>query len=270
MLENANQGQAALEATDHLAVVHRMWPVSDHTVISTVCKALKDKSVFIADGHHRYETALDYKDELRKAGQFDGLSPADFVMMMFVGMDDPGLAVLPTHRLISGLPQLKTDDLRAVLGSHFEIESMGCGEDGARKTWNLMQQDGGQSIFGFGTAEDEQWFLARLIDASPMVELAADQSEQWCSLGVSILHKFVLEHLLQIRHPESKQVCRYVHLLDEVTVALKDRSCQLACLIAPAGIEHVREIASRLEKMPAKSTYFYPKLLSGLVFNPLD
>ncbi len=268
-LDDAILGQTALAATDHLAVVHRIWPVTDHSVISTVRDALKDKPIFIADGHHRYETALNYQDQLQKADP-DTAWPASFVMMMLVGMDDPGLAVLPTHRLISGLPKLTAGDMKDVLGSHFEVESIGQGEEGARLTWDLMQIDGTQSTFGFGTSQDKQWLLARMVDDSPMARLAPEQSEDWRGLGVSILHKVVLEHLLGEKYSESNQVCKYAHLMDEITTAQNDGTCQLACLIAPAGIEHVQKIASQFEKMPPKSTYFYPKLLSGLVFNPLE
>jgi len=102
-----------------------------------------------------------------------------------------------------------------------------------------------------------------------MAELAAEQSEDWRQLGVSLLHKLVLDHLLKRNNPESEQVCKYVHLLDEVTAGLSEGSSQLACLVAPAQIEDVQVIASKFEKMPPKSTFFYPKLLSGLVFNPL-
>jgi len=87
---------------------------------------------------------------------------------------------------------------------------------------------------------------------------------------VSVLHRLVLEHLLKNRYPDAELQCRYVRLLDEVFEAQANRDCQLACLVPPAGMQHIEEIASHLEKMPAKSTYFYPKLLSGLVINPLD
>ena len=268
-LEAAIAGQTALEVSDELGVVHRVWPVSHHVAVNSVRDGLRDKPIFIADGHHRYETALNYRRSLAEQGTLDELHPANFVLMMFVGMADPGLAILPTHRLISGLPELSAADVSAALADHFELEAMGSGDAAARQTWELMEADGGQNVFGFGTT-DGQWWFGRLADASPMAELCPDQSPEWRELGVSLLHRLVLDHLVGGKYPDSDQQCRYVHLMDEVTTGLANKECQLACLVAPAGIDHVRDIASRFEKMPPKSTFFYPKLLSGLVLNPLE
>lgn len=270
-LDEAIRRVTGFEATDHLNVRHRVWPVTDPPAINQVRELLRDKAVFIADGHHRYETALNYRNWLKEQGQLAGDSaPANFVLMHFVGMSDPGLAILPTHRLVSGLPELTSEDVRGVLGTHFEVEPMGTGPDGARHTWEMMQADGGQDVFGFGTTADGQWLFARLTHERAMRMLAAEHTEEWQGLGVSILHRLVLDHLLMNTYPNHHQTLRYVHRLDEVTDAQQSRSSQLACLVAPAQIEHVRAIASKFEKMPPKSTYFYPKLLSGLVFNPLE
>jgi len=270
VLEAAVAGGTPLEATDDLGVVHRVWPINDHAAVGQVQSLLGDRPIFIADGHHRYETANNYRGELQADGPLDDAHPANFVLMMFVGMSDDGLAILPTHRLISGLPELTLEDLSAALGEHFECEQTGSGREAAEATWKQMEQDGSQTVFGFGTAADGQWLFARLSDGSPMAELAAEQSEAWRGLGVSILHRFVLDHLVKQKFPQADQACRYVHLMDEVTTSLDEGNSQLACLVAPAQLEHVEQIASKFEKMPPKSTYFYPKLLSGLVFHPLS
>jgi uncharacterized protein (DUF1015 family) len=270
-LEEAIVGQTPLEATDHLGVLHRMWPVCDHRVIGRVRDALKPQPIFIADGHHRYETACNYRNWLKSEGRLpDGTHPANFVMMMFVGMSDPGLAILPTHRLIAGLPPLTADDVRAAVGTNVELEAVGQGSAGAQAAWEMMAADGGQDVFGFGTAADGQWLFGRVTDASPMQTLAPNQSDEWRRLGVSLLHKLVLDHLIAGKYPNADIQCKYVHLMDEVLQAQSAKTCQLACLVAPAGIDHVEKIASKFEKMPPKSTFFYPKLLSGLVFNPLE
>lgn len=270
VLEDSIRTKTAIEAGDSLGIVHRLWPITDHTITTHVREAIHDLPIFIADGHHRYEIALAYRDWLREQGRLnDTTSAPNFVMMMFVGMRDPGLAILPTHRLISGLPNLTVDQLQSALEGHFEIERMGAGTAGAQETWGMMDADGGQDVLGFGTAVDGQWALARVNDNSLMADLAPDHSDEWRSLGVSILHKLVLEHLLAQRFPNMSPECRYVHLLAEVTAAQQDHTCDLACLVPPASIEDVRQIASQFEKMPPKSTYFYPKLLSGLVINSL-
>lgn len=269
-LEKAISGQTALEVRDHLGVLHRLWPVSDRTAIEQARKLLWEKPVFIADGHHRYETAINYRDGLAAAGKLEGPdAPPNFALMMFVGMSDPGLIILPTHRLVSNLPALSADQVKSALASNFEVEVVGKGTDAAKETWELIEADGGQTVLGLGTTADSQWLLARLTDGSPMKTLAADQSDDWRGLGVSLLHKLVIEHLLKKFHQAEPPKCRYVHQLEEVLDAQKANEVPLACLVPPAQIEHVEAIAERLEKMPPKSTYFYPKLQTGLVFNPV-
>src|SRR5205085_3145811 len=115
-----------LEATDHLGVVNRLWPVTDQQVVSAVTGLLGPKPVFIADGHHRYETGLRYLEERRAAGEVrDAEAPANFILMMLVSMSDPGLVILPTHRLVSGIPAIDSARLRMLLGSHFDVEVVG-------------------------------------------------------------------------------------------------------------------------------------------------
>ncbi len=258
-----------LEAADHLGVVSRLWSVSDQHAVSAVTGLLGPKPIFIADGHHRYETGLRYLEEQRQAGEVrDAEAPANFILMMLVSMSDPGLTILPTHRLVSGLPDLTADRLAALLGEHFQVERVGTGEQGARDAWELMEADGGQDLLGFGTVADGVWQTARVRSPDLMERLAADHSAAWRELAVAVLHVAVLNHLLKPALNAAPQI-RYVHLLREVTDATKAKQCQLAALVPPARMSHVEEISRNLEKMPPKSTYFYPKLLSGLVFNPL-
>jgi len=255
-------------ATDHLGVIHRLWVVEDPHVINTVKAGLRDKPVFIADGHHRYETALNYRRELAAAGTLTPDSPANFVLMMFVGMQDPGLQILPTHRLVSGLPDLTAPQLRDCLSAVCDVEIVGTGNAAAQEAWETIAIDGGQSVFGFGTAADNTWLIARIRDASRMPVLAPEHTAAWQSLGVSLLHKLLLEDLV-FRQFSGDPKFQYVHRVDETTAALSAKSHQLACLVAPASIDHVQEIAEGRETMPPKSTYFYPKLLSGLVVHAL-
>ena len=138
-------------ATDHLGVIHRLWVIKDHNIIGKVQAGLHDKPVFIADGHHRYETALNYRRELKAAGKLaSDVAGPNYVMMMFVGMQDPGLQILPTHRLVSGLPDITADQLQSCLEKYCEVERIGTGDEAARETWELIEADGGQSVFGFG------------------------------------------------------------------------------------------------------------------------
>jgi uncharacterized protein (DUF1015 family) len=268
-LDGAVRRAVPLEATDHLGVVSRLWPVTDQHVVSSITGLMGPKPIFIADGHHRYETALRYLEEKRAAGEVrDTEAAANFVLMMLVSMSDPGLVIMPTHRLVSGLPNLTADQLREAINGHFQLETIGRGEQGGRDTWELVQADGGQELLGFGTVADGKWQTARFRTPEIVASLAPEHSPAWRGLAVSILHVLVLGKLIPERLG-GQPTCRYVHLLREVTDAVAEDRCQLAALVPPATMQHVEQIAGHLEKMPPKSTYFYPKLLSGLVFNPL-
>jgi uncharacterized protein (DUF1015 family) len=269
LLDEAVRRTLPLEATDHLGSVSRLWPVTDQHLLSQVTGLMGPKPVFIADGHHRYETSLRYLEERKAAGEVtNDEHPANFTLMMLVGMSDPGLLILPTHRLVSGLPDVTGERLRAVLGDDFQVETVGTGEAGARSCWELIEADGSQDVLGFGTVADGGWHLARLAKPQAMDELAAEHSADWRGLAVSVLHVLVLNNFVP-KHLGGTPKCEYVHLLGEVTDAVGARRCQLAVLVPPATMGHVERIAGHLEKMPPKSTYFYPKLLTGLVFNSL-
>ena len=130
-LDAATMRALPLQATDHLGVVSKLWPVSDQHVVSAVTGLLGPKPVFIADGHHRYETGLRYLQEKRASGEVrDDDHPANFILMMLVSMSDPGLIILPTHRLVSGMPGLKAERLAELLAPHFTVEKVGTGEEG--------------------------------------------------------------------------------------------------------------------------------------------
>ncbi len=256
-----------LEATDHLGVVNRLWEVHDPAVQTTLQGLMAPRPVFIADGHHRYETGVKFRDELAASGELTGPDdPANFCLMMLVGMSDPGLLIQPTHRLVRGFVGLTAEALAARLAPQFVVTHEGEGDAGCVSAWETIQIGGEQDTLGFGTTQDGRWITARLRDSRRMDQLAPDHSPDWRSLGVSILHQLVLKDLLGRIGSAS---CTYVHRIEEVVQSVARESCDLACLVPPAGMEHVEAIASNLEKMPPKSTYFYPKLLSGLVLNPL-
>ena len=236
---------------------------------------MSSKETYIADGHHRYETACNYKDELGGA-DLDPAHGANHIMMMCVGINDPGMIVLPTHRLFRGVPAMNSDDLKARLNECFDVRIAGEGSDLAEMIWDQIEIEEDQGTIGLYCHDDERWVVAKINDAgrSRMSELAPDKSEEWRSLGVSILHRLIMESLLaQSDLPTPK----YVHLVDDVITAIdsgdsdnNSESFELAALVMPATIDHIQTISEQGERMPAKSTYFFPKLLSGLVLNPHD
>lgn len=278
ILEQHVAGRAALEAVDHLGVTHRMWPVSDMNLIGRVAALVEDKPMFVADGHHRYETACNYRDELAAAagGKLPDEHPAQYVLSMMVSMDDPGLIVLPTHRLIQGCQTMSSAELRQRLDGHFDCQDAGAGPKQAGSVWKQIESLNDQSVIGLYTTADQRWTLisAKESAMNRMREIASDQSDDWRGLGVAILHRLVLEDLLGIYENELPKPT-YVHLVDEVVAGLEGRlegrhPYPLAALVMPATVNDIRAVSLHNERMPAKSTYFYPKLLSGLVVNPLS
>ena len=284
LLEATVAGQTPLEATDHLGVIHRLWPVTDVKAIADAAALMDPKPLFIADGHHRYETACNYRDFLAQQGPLDANHPANFVLTQCVSMNDPGLLVLPTHRLFRGLAPIASAELQAKLGECFTVQTIGQGPELAGSIWNDIAGANQQSRLAFFTAKDNTWTLATisLVGAGRMAQLAADQSGDWQSLGVSILHRLVMENLLG--HQDLPKPL-YVHSAEEVIENLvkgdavgRDATGQmgsggrfeLAALVMPATVDHVRAISEHGERMPAKSTYFYPKLLGGLVVHLLE
>jgi len=272
LLEASIVGQTPIEATDHLGVVHRLWPVTDVEVISAVSQVMGPKPTYVADGHHRYETACNYKKELGEQGQLAPESAANCVLMMCVSMYDPGMIVLPTHRLFRGLPSMTSEELVGKIGECFDTRVVGEGVQLADDIWTEIETAGDQGVIGLYTAADKKWVIATINDAGrqKIAEVASDHSDQWRELGVSVLHKLLIETLLGATDLPK---CKYVHLVEEVVEGVENDAedeFALAALVMPATVDHIREISEHAERMPAKSTYFYPKLLSGLVINPLD
>jgi uncharacterized protein (DUF1015 family) len=270
VLEKAIVGKTPLEAIDHLGIVHRMWPVTDIRSLGDVAAVMDPKPAFVADGHHRYETACNYRDWLtEQQGPLPREHPANFVLMMCVSMSDPGMIVLPTHRLFVGPPPMASDELIARLGENFSTRLAGEGPDLAQTVWEEMEVEGEQGVLGLYAARDGRWVVARITDAgrNRLKALAPDRSDAWRSLGVSILHRLVVENLLDGKTWPKPD---YVHLVQEAIDGLESDRFPLAALVMPATIDHIRAVSEHGERMPQKSTYFYPKLLSGLVFNPLE
>ncbi|MCC9604271.1 DUF1015 domain-containing protein [Blastopirellula sp. JC732] len=275
LLDDYVMDKTPLVATDHLGVVHRLWPITDLQIISQVSAAIADAPMYVADGHHRYETACNYKDQLAESGELTSVHPANYVMTMLVSMSDQGMIVLPTHRLFRGLPAMSSDDLVAKLGEYFDVTLSGQGADQADTIWTDIATADNQGQIGFYCPVDNTWVMATINEAgeAKMAEVAAEHSGDWQGLGVSILHRLVIETLLGAKDlPKAN----YVHLVSEVEEGIEHGDPEnggqpypLAAVVMPATIDHIRSISEHGERMPAKSTYFYPKLLSGLVFNPL-
>ncbi len=160
-LESYVRDKTPLEAVDHLGVTHRIWPVTDINVIGDVAAIMESKPTFIADGHHRYETACNYRDELiQQHGPLPEDHPANYVLMMCVGMSDPGMIVLPTHRLFRGLPPVESGELKEKLGENFTCHLAGEGPDLAATIWDQIEREAEQGQIAFYCAKNRRWVTA--------------------------------------------------------------------------------------------------------------
>src|SRR5271163_1014350 len=278
LLQNAAALTVApdIEVTDEYQVVHRIWKISDPAVITSVREQMKDRKLIIADGHHRYETALAYRDERRATAETgSGIpTPYDSLMMTFVDMDRPnpsdiGLVILPTHRLVLNLPSFSATQFQAEAKKFFNVEEADPGIDAVRAT-TILQQAGHAGTALLAVTADRTFLLhtPKAIGTSLFGRLSLRQQ----ALDVVQLHKCLLEGVLKIseeaiRNQENVTYCREAA---EALAQVHSGKVQIAFLMNPVRIEQVRDIAFAGEVLPQKSTDFYPKLLSGLTIYALE
>ena len=262
-----------LEVPDDNGYRHRLWSVNDPALIELVKRELKDQTVYIADGHHRYEASLNYRNEAReKAGTRAGEMPSDYVMMYFANMDEPGLTILPTHRLIYDVPEAKLKGLYDSLKKNFMLKDFdfsGGREKEARQQLLEAMKKGGPKdhLFGLYLKNENRYTLLSLKDEAILSNITPDKPFSWMRLDVSILQTLILEDILgfseeSIRRQENLYYVKDFH--DAVEKA-GSGAYQAAFLLNPTKIEEIKEVTSTGERMPQKSTYFYPKFLTGLV-----
>jgi uncharacterized protein (DUF1015 family) len=189
---------------------------------------------------------------------------------MCVSMHHPGLAVLPTHRVVWGLPDLSTERLHDATAEHFEwTELVGAEATSPRVSLHLRQAEG--HVFGLWTRDTTKAFLLRLKDPKVMDRLAPDHSKAWRRLDVAILQRVLLQHdLPKVVAAADKMRLSYVHLAQQAFDTVHEDGADAAFVVRPLPVTSLQDVAREGERMPPKSTYFYPKVLSGLVLNPLS
>lgn len=256
-----------IDIWDQYRVQHQVWPVADSTAIEAVCSKMRDQKLIIADGHHRYETALNYRNERRTAAGGEG-APYEFVMMTFVNMDGPGLLILPTHRVVHGLSSWSDQEFRDRAREFFSVEEVDAEIDDKRA--NAILKQAGQVGTAFLAVCKNRVFL---LDRPRAPEsLFAGFSFRQQQLDVVQLHRVLLEHVLGISQEaiREQQNVRYLRDAAEAMSEARSGRATLALLMNPARIQQIRDIAFAGEVLPQKSTDFYPKLLSGLTIYALE
>jgi uncharacterized protein (DUF1015 family) len=249
-----------IKCVDDYNVTNKLWEISDPAAIKAAQDGLGDLKLYIADGHHRYETALAFRDECRNAAaKPDPNAPSEFVMATLVDMSDPGLVVLPTHRTVTHLTDFSRTRLREQLAKQFVVEP----QPSLDKLLAAMKA----APHAIGMFDGAAFALLRANNLVAMRPLFANKPPLWHTLDVAILHVAVLEALLgidEIRLQEEANVT-YWREPDVALAQVKCGAAQLAFFLRPTGVEDVKAIADARSRMPQKSTDFFPKLLSGMV-----
>ncbi len=253
----------------HHGVENRVWSITDSTALEAVTEFFEKVQVYIADGHHRYETALTYRDmQKRQDPRASADEPYDYVMMYLTNTEEPGLVSLPTHRLVYGLREFDQQAFRDRLCADFVCEPC---EDFALLKRGLMESQ--QHTFGMIMHGDPSFYLVRVRRGTQIQELVGRSTpEVLAGLDVTLLHRAVLERILHITSDaQSRQTnLEYVHEAEDALKSVRTGRAQIGFLMNPTRIEQIRSVATKGHVLPQKSTYFYPKLLSGLLINRLD
>lgn len=265
------------KAEDNAGVVFRLWAVTDREIVAKVSASLAPKIIYIADGHHRYRTALAYREEQRAARP--DLGPEDacnFVMMTLISAADPGLALLPTHRMVRNIEPRKLAGLKDRLAADFHVRRLSPTSSDpavnlAAWTTSLAEAGGTGGSFGiYGLDGANCWLLTPRDLGSLRRTLPSDKPPAWNNLDVSLLHVVILQRMLGIEGPEKEKEClAYSPEGVEVLSRIDAGRAQFAVLLNPVSIAAVMAVADAGVRMPPKSTYFYPKTAAGLVVNPL-
>jgi len=258
-LEPATTGAPWGEVTDGDGTIHRVWRVTDLDTIAAVQQATGEAELLIADGHHRYETANTYAEELGGDGEHR------YVLMCLVALEDPGLTVFPTHRLLSGLDDERREALAQALERDFEITEV--------PIERIAPEPGvGPLRLGYIDSHRQEAFRLALKDQAIADAALAGFSEAYRSLDTGVLEALVLKGALGLTDEDVSHFngLFYARSTEEAVSLVRSGEYDAAFLMRPTPVSQVRDVAAGGENMPPKSTFFYPKLLTGLLFNPLS
>jgi uncharacterized protein (DUF1015 family) len=263
-LESATGETPWGEVTDSEGTRHRIWRVAEPDAIAAAQRATSAAELLIADGHHRYETARAYAAEV---GVATGSSPPgehEYLLMCLVALEDPGLTVFPTHRLLSGLDGQQLERLRIAIERDFEVAEV--------PVEQLAPEPGdGPLQLGYIDARDRRPLRLTLKDQAIADAALAGHSAAYRRLDTGVLETLLLKGAVGLSDDDIShlQGLRYAREVGEALALVRGGACDAAFLMRPTPVAQVREVAAAGENMPPKSTYFFPKLLTGLLFNPL-
>lgn len=273
LLDKAAKGLPPVSLNEVDSSTHDMMRLTDSEIIRQVAEFMKEKKVVIADGHHRYTTALAYKKEMDEKSGADPDAPYNYVLMFLTNMYGKGISVGPIHRLIHGV-EIQRGKLKSALGESFDVEEARAAQDGKipEALFQKLKDSarlGVSFVLYFG--KGEYWLLKQKPGVNLAAKIPVDGPDELKLLDVSVVHSLLIEGALKITKEDVKSQKNIIYTKDVAeSVRLVDKGeADMACLMNATRVEQVEAIAGKGYLMPQKSTFFYPKLLSGLVISPI-
>ena len=266
LIEKASAGKPDNEFTDGDGVIHRLWCCYDEEILNAISAGMANKKLYIADGHHRYETALRFRNHIRTLGIEAGSS--EYIPMMLVNLENDGLVVFPTHRIVRDLEDFDIDAVIEKCSDYFEIAGM---QDRHEAEAQLSKAyDNGKKAFVL-YCRNGGYTLLTLKDTEVMNKLMPNASKALRELDVSVLHTLILERIFGIdKENMANQInLTYTRDSNEAVDCVEKGIADCCFLLNPTRVSEISDVATAGEKMPQKSTYFYPKLTTGLVLNKI-
>ncbi|MDD5730816.1 MAG: DUF1015 domain-containing protein [Candidatus Omnitrophica bacterium] len=251
-----------IDITDEEKNNHKLWRIDSPEALAAIQSRMADENIFIADGHHRYEVACAYRDELRnKSSSLSDDEPIDYIMSYFTNVESLGLTILPIHRLIKLDKKLNIEDFLLRLKEHFYVDEV---KDKTR--FFFLLEKAGRTEHVLGMYKDKKYWLVRLRNVKILDKMISDKPAEYRSLDVSILNYLILNNILGFGL-EDKASINYNHEAQDIIDQVDADDSYLGFFLNPTKVKQVISVALTGNKMPPKSTFFYPKVLSGLVIN---
>ncbi len=265
LISDLSKRAADQSFTDADGVTHSLWSVYDKEAVNTLVAQFAPRKLYIADGHHRYETSLNFRNHLRETGRAAEGDACDYVMMMLVDLDDKGLVVFPTHRIVRDLDRFDAAEILDKCGDYFNIDMLG-GADEIQPMLDQKYADGKKAVVMYS---GDKIALMTLKSMSPLESMFPNASEALRGLDVTVLHSLILERVLKIDKENMANQINLTYTRDrqEALDWVNDGKANCCFIMNPTRVSEISAVATAGEKMPQKSTYFYPKLITGLVMN---
>jgi uncharacterized protein (DUF1015 family) len=274
--KTARTGTADSDFIDDKGDRHMLWKITDPALQSDISNAFKDKVLYIADGHHRYETALNYRDWISKNNPgLPATHPANFIMMYLCSMEDPGLIILPAHRLLTGVIESNLTVFEQKASSYFDISAIpydpSLPDDGSRMFISELRYESSTNKIGVLIKNRKTFYILSLKKEAFKNKYGNELPESLMSLDVTVLTKLIISEILGFDKAgfDNEKLITYTSSDIDAVKHMNSGNYDIAFILNPTKIEQVQKIAKEGLIMPRKSTYFYPKVITGQVINKL-